>query len=194
MITAIVLAAGESKRMGEQKMLMPWGKSTVLQTVISTLQASGMRDILVVTGGTRQQVESLVGKTVQTVFNENYKSGEMLSSIQLGLTVKMREAGAALICLGDQPQIEERSVRSVCEAFQKTKSNLVVPSYQMRRGHPWLAARPLWGEILNMREPETMRDFLNKHNEEIHYIECGTPTILQDVDTPEDYLKYKPSM
>jgi len=194
MITAIIPAAGSSKRMGEPKALMPWGKSTVLQTVISTLQASGMRDVLVVTGADRGRVESLIGKTVQTVFNENYQSGEMLSSIQLGLTVKMREASAALICLGDQPQIEERSVRSVCEAFQKTKSNLVVPSYQMRRGHPWLVARPLWDEILNLRGTETMRDFLNRHNGKIHYVECDTPTILQDVDTPEDYLKYKPSL
>ena len=62
MITAIILAAGESRRMGEPKMLMPWGKSTVLQSVISTFQASGINDILVVTGGARQEVESLVGK------------------------------------------------------------------------------------------------------------------------------------
>lgn len=86
MITAIILAAGESKRMGEPKMLMPWGKSTVLQTVISTFQASGIKDILVVTGGARQQIEGLIGKTVQTVFNEEYKNGEMLSSIQLGVS------------------------------------------------------------------------------------------------------------
>jgi molybdenum cofactor cytidylyltransferase len=194
MITAIVLAAGESKRMGEPKVLLPWGKSTVLQTVISTLQSCGLRDVLVVTGAAHQQVEMLVGRTVQTVFNEQYQSGEMLSSIQLGLTVKMREASAALICLGDQPQIEDRSVRSVCDAFLKSKSKLVVPSYQMQRGHPWLAARAIWDEILLMREPETMRDFLKKHNKEINYVECPTPTILQDVDTPEDYLKYKPPM
>ena len=144
MITAIILAAGESKRMGEPKMLMPWGKSTVLQTVISTFQASGIKDILVVTGGARQQIEVLIGKTVQTVFNEDYKNGEMLSSIQLGLSVKMREASAALICLGDQPQVEERSVRSICNAFLESKSQIVVPSYQMQRGHPWLVARSLW--------------------------------------------------
>jgi molybdenum cofactor cytidylyltransferase len=117
-----------------------------------------------------------------------------LSSIELGLTVKMCEASAALICLGDQPQIEERSVRSVCDAFLKTRSNLVVPSYQMQRGHPWLAARGIWDEILLMREPDTMRNFLKKHNKEIQYVECDTPTILQDLDTPDDYLKYKPSL
>lgn len=194
MITAIILAAGESKRMGEPKMLMPWGRSTVLQTVISTFQAADVRDILLVTGGARERVERLVGKTVQTIYNEDYKKSGMLGSIQLGLRAKMREASAALICLGDQPQVEEGSVRSVCDTFLKTRSSLVVPSYQKQRGHPWLVARALWDEILLMREPDTMRNFLNKHKSEIQYVESGTPTILQDVDTPEDYLKYKPAV
>ena len=191
MITAIILAAGESKRMGEPKMLMPWGKSTVLQTVISTFQASGIKDILVVTGGARQQIETLIGKTVETVFNEDYQKGEMLSSIQLGLSVKMREASAALICLGDQPQVEERTVRSICNTFQLNKSQLVVPSYEMQRGHPWLVARPLWDEILAIKPPKTMRDFLKKHSREIHYVIADNPSVLADLDTPEDYAKHK---
>jgi molybdenum cofactor cytidylyltransferase len=194
MITAIILAAGESQRMGEPKLLMPWGKSTVLQTVISTFQAASVQDILVVTGGAHEQVARLVGKSVQIIYNEEYKKSEMLRSIQIGLTAKMREASSALICLGDQPQVQERSVRSICETFLKTKSNLVVPSYQNRRGHPWLVARALWDDILNMREPETMRVFLNRHKNEIHYVGCETPTILQDLDTPDDYLKYKPAL
>jgi molybdenum cofactor cytidylyltransferase len=194
MITAIILAAGDSTRMGEPKMLMPWGRSTVLQTVISTFQAADVRDILLVTGGAREQVERLVGKTVQTIYNENYKKSGMLGSIQIGLTAKMREASAALICLGDQPQVQEGSVRSVCDTFLKTRSNLVVPSFQKQRGHPWLVARALWDEILLMRDPETMRDFLSRHEKEIKYAYCDTPTILQDVDTPEDYLKYKPPL
>lgn len=192
MISAIVLAAGASKRMGEPKMLMPWGKSTVLQTIISTLQAASVNDILVVTGGARQQVEMLVGKTVQTVFNSEYEKGEMLSSIQLGLSAKMHEASAALICLGDQPQVKERTVRSVCEAFLHNKARIVVPSYEMQRGHPWLIARPLWDEFLALKPPRTPRDFLKKHAGKIQYVTVDTPSIIEDLDTPEDYLKYKP--
>ena len=184
MISAIVLAAGASKRMGEPKMLMPWGKSTVLQTIISTLQAASVNDILVVTGGARQQVEMLVGKTVQTVFNSEYEKGEMLSSIQLGLSVKMHEASAALICLGDQPQVKERTVRSVCEAFFHNKARIVVPSYEMQRGHPWLIARPLWDEFLALKPPRTPRDFLKKHAGKIQYVTVDTPSIIEDLDTP----------
>jgi len=191
MITAIILAAGESKRMGEPKLLMPWGKSTVLQTVISTLQTAGINDILVVTGGVRLQIESLIGKTVQTIYNADYEKGEMLSSVQAGLSAKMREASAALICLGDQPQVKERTVRSICDAFLKNKSQIVAPSYEMHRGHPWLVARPLWEELIEMKSPKTPLDFLKKHARKIHYVNVDTPSILEDLDTPEDYLKYK---
>jgi len=62
----------------------------------------------------------------------------------------------------------------------------------MRRGHPWLIAREFWGEVLQLRAPESMRDFLNFHKNDIVYVEHDSPSILQDLDTPEDYLKYKP--
>ncbi len=192
MITAIIPAAGESKRMGQPKMLMPWGKSTILQTVISTYQAAGIEDILVVTGGMRTQVEALVGKSAQTIFNKNYKNGEMLSSIQTGLAAKKYEARAALICLGDQPQVEARSVQRILREYKETNAALIVPSYQKHRGHPWLVARELWDEILSMHAPQTLRDFLNRHAKDIHYVEIDSPTILQDIDTQEDYLQSHP--
>jgi molybdenum cofactor cytidylyltransferase len=178
--------------MGEPKMLMPWGKSTVLQTVISTIQAAGVSDVLVITGGAHKQVEALVGKSVQTLFNEDYEKGEMLSSIQLGLAEKMREARAALICLGDQPQVQERYVRRVRDAFLKNNSSIVVPSYEMRRGHPWLVARSLWDELLRMKTPKTPRDFLKAHAKQIEYVIVDSPSVIEDVDTPDDYLKFKP--
>jgi molybdenum cofactor cytidylyltransferase len=62
----------------------------------------------------------------------------------------------------------------------------------MRRGHPWLVARPLWGEILAMMSPQSPRDLLNAHSNEIEYVNVDNPSILQDLDTPEDYLKFKP--
>ena len=62
----------------------------------------------------------------------------------------------------------------------------------MRRGHPWLVASPLWEEILAMRAPESPRDFLNRHAAEIEYVNLNDPSILADLDTPDDYLKSRP--
>lgn len=190
MISAIVLAAGESKRMGQPKMLMPWGTSTVLQTVISTIKTAGISDILVVTGRAHNEVEELIKSTARIIFNESYQTTEMLGSIQTALAVEADEIEAALICLGDQPQVREESIRQVCNAFRESNSALVVPSYKMQRGHPWLIARPLWDEFLSMKSPETARDFLQKHADEIKYVEMKTSSILEDLDTPEDYMKF----
>jgi molybdenum cofactor cytidylyltransferase len=186
-ISAIILAAGKSVRMGQQKMLMPWGNTTVLGKVIETLRAAGVEDITLVTN-------SAIALQITTyklpiILNND---GEMLESIQLGLQAQKPSAEATLICLGDQPQVKERSVRVVYKSFSENKSSIVVPSYQMRRGHPWLIARELWQEVLRMRAPESMRDFLNIHKNEIFYVEHNSPDILQDLDTPEDYSKYKP--
>ncbi len=86
MISAIILAAGESKRMGQPKMLLPWGEVTVLGQVISTYQAAGVEDVLVVTGGAREQVEGIVRQHgARSVFNEQFAGGGMLSSLQCGL-------------------------------------------------------------------------------------------------------------
>ena len=83
MISAIILAAGESKRMGQPKMLLPWGKVSVLGQVISTFQSAGIEDIIVVTGGAHEQVEEIVKENgARSVFNRNYANGEMLSSLQ----------------------------------------------------------------------------------------------------------------
>ena len=187
-ISAIILAAGKSTRMGRQKMLMPWGDTTVLGKVIHTLQDAGMEDIMLVTNS--DIMPSVSHLPIRVMLNDD---GDMLSSMKVGLRTQKPSAQATLVCLGDQPQMEEGSVRSVCEAFAKSRSNLVVPSYQMRRGHPWLVARPLWEEILGL-EAASLREFLNAHTNEIEYVNVETPTILQDIDTPEDYLKYKPSL
>ena len=198
MISAIVLAAGESKRMGQPKMLLKWGNSTVLEHVISVFANVGVEDIVVVTGAMREEVEAVVAVAqtscpARSVFNEGFVEGEMLSSIQCGLRdLAKKDSGAALIALGDQPQVREGSVRRVCEMFKETGSPLVVPSYHMRRGHPWLAERSLWGEMLAMRAPQTPRDFLNARADQIRYVEVDDEGILADLDTPEQYRTHKP--
>lgn len=195
MISALILAAGESRRMGQPKMLLKWGQTTVLGHVISTFQQAGIQDIVVVVGGAREQVEEIVHQsTARSVFNTEYANGEMLLSLQRGLGAQSPETQATLIALGDQPQLQEGTVRLICETFQSGKTRLTVPSFQRRRGHPWLVARSLWKEILEMRPPQSPRDFLNQHAQEIHYVQVQTSSVLADLDTLEDYQKSRPQI
>jgi molybdenum cofactor cytidylyltransferase len=205
-ITAILLAAGESRRMGQPKMLLPWAETTVLGQVVSMFSAglsskTGQRidpdnEILVVTGGARELVEAELARLAEhyplrIVYNPNYASGGMVSSIQAGLVALGPRARAALIGLGDQPQVREETVRNICTAFVQTESPLIIPSFQSRRGHPWLATSTLWPEILALSPSTTPRHFLDAHADQIRYV-AADESILQDLDTPEDYKRQRP--
>ncbi len=191
-VAAVVLAAGMSSRMGSPKMILPWNGSTIVARVVRALRDGGAASITVVTGSQRERVEAaLEGEPVSFAYNEDYANGEMLDSIQTGLRALPAQVDAALIALGDQPQIQAATVRQVLESYAQSSSKLVAPSYQMRRGHPWLVERELWGEILNLRHPLTLRDFMEAHAGDIRYLIVDTPTILQDVDTPEDYRRFR---
>jgi molybdenum cofactor cytidylyltransferase len=192
-IGAIVLAAGRSTRMGVTKMTLPWGDTTVIGQVVRVLVDSGVPDILVVTGGAQSEVQqALQGLPVREVYNPEYQQREMLSTFKLGLSNQGDHLDAVLVVLGDQPQIERKVVQSLIKVYSETRSALVVPSFQMRRGHPWLMDRSLWPAALELQEPATLRDFLAEYQSSIQYVNVDTPSILQDLDTPGDYRKYQP--
>jgi len=195
-ISAILLAAGESRRMGRPKLVLPWGGTTVLGQVVATFAAAGIEDILVVTGGARREVEQLVAQLsnqypVRTVYNPEHARGEMLSSIQTGLANLSASADAALIGLGDQPQVRAITIKSICAAYIQTEAPLVFPSFENRRGHPWLASRTFWAEILGLPQTTNPRQFINGYTGRIEYVQADA-TILQDLDTPEDYNRQHP--
>jgi len=181
--------------MGQPKVLLPWGRLTVLAHIIAVLKtAIAPGNIRVITGADRELVEAAAQENgVKSAFNPDFAAGEMLSSLQIGLTSLGTESAAALVCLGDQPQVRESTIRALAEMYDDLKAALIVPSYERRRGHPWLLGRPLWDEVQAMRPPQTLRDLLDRHAGEIAYLPVATPSVVGDLDTPEDYLKYRPS-
>ncbi len=193
MISALVLAAGLSTRMGQPKMLLRWGESTVIGKVVGMIMAGGVKDVVVVTGGTQDAVKAaLQDYNVRFIYNQNYADGEMLTSVQVGLIELHEDTQAAMIVLGDQPQIEPEIIWHIIDRYVLTGSKLVVPSYNMHRGHPWLVERTLWGEISKLRNPATLQSFLNKHQSMIEYLVVDTPSVLHDLDTLADYEQNKP--
>jgi molybdenum cofactor cytidylyltransferase len=192
-VGAVVLAAGRSSRMGKSKIILPWGKTTVIGQIINTLLASNIRDIIVVTGGYREQVESILdGFPIKFVNNPFYESNEMHDSLQLGIKAAPDYLKAILVVLGDQPQILESTIIKVMEGYLSSEKPLIIPSFNMKRGHPWLVRRSLWQEIIELHTPATLRDFIQKHPDDIEYLVVPTTTVLEDLDTPEDYNKHKP--
>ena len=193
MISAVVLAAGLSSRMGHPKMVLPWGETTVIGRVVEVLLEAGVEEILVVVGGGAEQVKNaLNGLPVRTIENPEHAEKDMVYSLQLGLQQAAPGSEAALVVLGDQPQIQLETVMAVLESHSKDEASLVIPSYEMHRGHPWLVGRTLWPFILEIRPPNTLRTFLNRFQTNARYIEARDDSILRDMDTPADYARDKP--
>ncbi len=193
-MAAVVLAAGRSIRMGRPKMTLPWGNTTVIGRVVWVLHQARIPRVVVVTGGARREVEAaLSGIEVQLIFNPYFAREEMLVSLQCGLDVLDKEVEAALVVLGDQPQIELEVVQAILARYWLKRSALVVPSFRMRRGHPWLVDRQLWRAILELDPGSTLRDLLNMHADQIDYLNVDSPCVLRDLDTPEDYQRQRPT-
>jgi molybdenum cofactor cytidylyltransferase len=193
-VGAVVLAAGLSRRMGEPKVLLPWGQSTIVREIVQTIVETGLfAETLVVTGqwddAIRQQIDGL---PVRPVHNPRFAEGEMISSVQVGLEHLSSSVGAALILLGDQPGLQPAIMKEVLDAYARMLSPIVAPVYQGQRGHPVLFDRVLWDEILALPDGAAPRDVLRAHSQEIVQVAVETKTILQDIDTPQDYDRERP--
>ncbi len=187
-IGAVVLAAGMSRRMGQPKVLLPWGNRTIIEHIIEQLSLARVPQITVVTGHRAGEVRQIVSRSgADTVHNEQYTTGEMLSSLKAGLKAMPAHISAALVVLGDQPRIQPKIVSQVMMAYAEGTGDIIAPSYHMRRGHPILIDRRYWGEILDLPEDGSPRDVIDRHKDRIGYVNVDTDSVLRDVDTPEDY-------
>jgi molybdenum cofactor cytidylyltransferase len=149
--------------------------------------------VVVVTGGAHALVaQALEGLPVRTVFNPRHAEDQMILSLQIGLAELPETVEAALVALGDQPQLETAVVGAVMAEYRSSRAAIVIPSYQMRRGHPWLLDRQLWTGLLALTPPATLRDFLQAQGSLIRYLPVDTASILKDLDTPEDYASQAP--
>jgi molybdenum cofactor cytidylyltransferase len=189
-IAGIVLAAGLSSRMGQPKMLLPWKDSTVIDQLLRTVSKSPITDFVVVTGFHAEEIQKIALKNhFRSVFNPDFGNGSMLISLQTGLNELMGENEAFFLILGDQPFLRAQLLQEMVEFYSQGSQSIIIPSFNMKRGHPWLIDMKLKNEILELKEPHTLRDFLLTHEKSINYCVVKDANILEDMDTPEDYKR-----
>ena len=189
MIYGIVLAAGESKRMGRPKQLLPFGRQTLIETVIEHVCQSRVKKIIVVLGANREIIAKKLSKyPVSTVFNPLYKEG-MLSSVQLGFERIATNAKAGLIILSDQPNIPGWVIDRIIEAYHSTGKGIIIPVYQKRRGHPVLIDTKYQHEVRAIDPAIGLRALVHDHQEDVEEVVVESSAILKDIDYPEDYFK-----
>ena len=189
MICAIVLAAGLSRRMGVQKLLLPFGGKTVIAHIVDQLLASTVDEVYVVVGHQAERISrELSGRQVSIVKNPNYKSG-MLSSVRCGLQSLPKKCRAVLVVLGDQPSVTTELIDQMLQSFAATEKSILVPLYKGKRGHPILFCSLYRDEILTKHGDVGLRGLLQGHSGDISELAVSTASVLCDMDCPEDYRR-----
>jgi molybdenum cofactor cytidylyltransferase len=187
MIWAVVLAAGESRRMGQPKLLLPYGDGTIIEMVVRNVASSRADRAVIVLGGNRREIEQKI-RTVamKRVVNRRYKEG-MFSSIRRGLSALPASAGAAVFVLADQPDVPTSVIDLLIEAYRREKKGIVLPVFRKKRGHPLLLDLKYRREIEALSPDIGLRGLLRKHPDDILEVRVSSPAVLKDIDDPDDY-------
>lgn len=189
MISAVVLAAGLSRRMGVQKVLLPFGGKSVIAHIVDQLLASKVDKVCVVTGHQAERIrEELSSRPVSIVDNPDYESG-MLSSVRCGLRALPQQCKGVLVALGDQPSITSKLVNLMIQSFSASGRRILVPCYDGKRGHPILFSAHYRQEILTDYGDVGLRGLLHAHPDEVFELTVSTAAVLSDMDVPEDYRR-----
>lgn len=188
-IVAMILAAGESKRMKSPKMLLPFKGATIIEKVIENVLQSDADSAVVVLGAEKEKILSVINHyEVQTAVNENYRDG-MLSSVRTGLAAIADNYEAVLIFPGDMPLISPEVSNLIIAGYRNSGKGIIIPAAEGMRGHPILISSALHEEIIKLDDEEGLRQLAKKFPHEVYEISVDDPSILKDIDTREEYLK-----
>ena len=190
MIAGIVLAAGESSRMGTDKARLGYKNSTFLETILNTLGAAGVERVAVVLGHHAEEIRrtmNLGGAEVS--INGDYRRGQT-SSLQTGLkALEGTELEAVIVCLVDHPAVSSETLRRLVNSFSESRAPVVIPTYRGRRGHPVVIGHPLFDELRSLGPDAGANTVVHRYQAVAQFVEVNDLGVLLDIDDPESYRK-----
>ena len=196
-VSAILLGAGESKRMGRDKLVLPWGKKTVLSHCLEILLRSMTREVVVVARSRNEELEEKINaypafmrKKIKVVVNPDYPGG-MSSSIRMGLKSLDSKTEGVLIALGDQPLLKASTINALIGAFFRGKRKIAVPFYHNQRGNPVLFGRGYIRDLMRLRGDTGGRAIIENHPEEVVRVRTRSEAVIRDMDTWGEYKRLK---
>lgn len=190
---AVILAAGQSKRLGRAKQLEPWGDTTLLGHVVARTQTFGVDEVWVVLGHRADEIVEHAGlDDVYIVENLEWEEG-IASSLRVGLDAlnRLSRCDQALIVIGDQPDVSAETVSDLIKSHAKAGRPVTIPKYRYNLGNPVLVDRALWPRIMSLDGDEGAQRLWQAHPEWVNevWIPDNAP---RDVDTEADVVELKP--
>ncbi|HEY5028203.1 MAG TPA: NTP transferase domain-containing protein [Candidatus Angelobacter sp.] len=188
-ISAVVLAAGISRRMGTPKQLLSIGGETILERTLKSVRASNVSEIVLVLGHAAESVEREIStERLKIVRNLDYEQG-MGTSLRTGLAAVDTKLSAALIVLADQPFVRAETLNQLIACHQESKWQIIIPTYNGFRGNPVLLDRSVFQEVQGLNGDVGCRAIFGDHTENILKLPVDDPGILLDIDSRDDFEK-----
>lgn len=186
-IAALLLAGGESSRMGTPKPLLEWGGYTLLEYQLAQLKGPPVDRLVVVLGHRADEIRPYLQRAgAQAVANDLYAEGRA-SSVRVGAAALGEDTEAVLVLSVDQPRPHAVIERLVGE-HRRLGGLITVPTYEGRRGHPPLFAGSLLPELREAREEtQGLREVIRRHESEMSEVAFDTPVVLLDINQPQEY-------
>jgi molybdenum cofactor cytidylyltransferase len=186
-VIGVVLAAGLSRRMGQLKALLPFGKQTAIERVLSPLLAVDLAEVAVVLGHRAEDIAAVIATLpVQILYNPDYRYG-MTTSVQTALRAIDPVPDAYLLALVDQPQIGLRPIQQLLAAFDRTCKGIIIPTYAGKRGHPIILASRYRQEVLALGPQQGLNLVTRGHPDDTLELPLDCDDILRDMDYQADY-------
>ena len=186
-IWAIVLAAGESRRMGSPKMILPYEGMTIIEKVLENVLASNVEKVVTVLGSHWEEIMKVIERfQVPHCYNSNFKDG-MLSSVKCGFEFLPGDFRAALVFLGDQPMVETPVINKLIKAYNESGKGILVPVFENKRGHPLMVDKKYRDEIINFDDHEGLKGLLRRLPDDLLEVNTENSSVLDDIDTRDDY-------
>ena len=186
-VAGVVLAAGESRRMGQLKALLPFGPRTVIEQVLQPLLGADLSEVAVVLGHRAGEIAAVLEPLpVRLLYNADYRLG-MTSSVQVALRSLDPVPDAYLLALVDQPQIGLQVIQRLLAAHALTRKGLVIPVWQGKRGHPLLLAAAYRTAVLALGPDQGLNVVTRGFPHDTLELPIETDDVLRDMDYREDY-------
>lgn len=188
-IAGIILAGGESKRMGRPKPLIDVGGKTFSQIIVEKLKSAGLRDISIVLGSDAENIKKDLNiKNIKTIINSNWRGGQ-ISSLKAALKNVSSDTEALVVCLIDHPGVSVTTIDSIISEYLLGGNDIVIPVYAGRGGHPVVFGRRVFNDLMAASEKSGAREVVRSGKFRVARISLDDPFIRQDLDTPDDYSK-----
>ena len=186
-VAGVVLAAGESRRMGQLKALLPFGNRTVIEQVLEPLLNAELAQVAVVLGHRADEIAAVLEPLpVSLLRNPDYRLG-MTTSVQVALRALHPVPDAYLLALVDQPQIGLPVVRKLLAARAHSGKGMVIPTYEGKRGHPLLLASTYRAAVLGLGPDEGLNVVTRGYPDDTLELAVDSDDVLRDMDYRDDY-------